>query len=596
MSKKLTGGDIFRFGLLLVALIIVPLISRRAVVDVSKYEYGIIRSSQQIADIFSYNKSVTICVLGAIMLITILMDIFVDNKRIDFKKASLVLLAGFLLLNFLSAVFSPYKYVAFNGISERYEGFFVILGYITLCFAAIIYTDNPVKAKLMLLGVALSGLFVGAIGTFQYFGLDIFKTDLGNRLVLGDMYKEGGTNLAIKLDSVYSTLYNPNCVGLFMGMLVPVTLIMTLVLPVKSKLKYIFGLSFITCVIALVGSNSLGGFLGAGMGIVFFVVISLVYFICKRNKKGIALITVLIIVMGAGATGFAASDARVIEKLNIIVSALKNPDEIKGNSFYEGVSVKEMSADINTKGGVITIDFTVQPPSFLQNGNMLDVTKQEEAYIYNVQGVAQTKLEIINDIYSVSMTDDNNTTTSFLFGIFDNSVSVLDKFGNPVDASQPVKTIGFKGMERLGSNRGYIWSRSIPLLFENIFVGKGPDTFSLEFPQDDVYGKLEFLGNPYVIVDKPHNMYLQIGINTGLLSLVLFLLLMAVYFFNTVKSVFKTDNISLAGVKLAFLTGVIGYLTAGITTDSVVSVGPVFWILLGIGFALNSMDINSLEE
>lgn len=592
MSKKLSGGDIFRFGLLLFAMVIIPLISRRAVVDVSRYEYGIVRSAQQIADIFSYNKSVAICVVGTVLLITILMDFFVDNKKVELKKISFVFLGIFLVLNFLSALFSPYKYVAFNGISERYEGFLVILSYITFCFATIIYTDNLPKVRLMLLGVALSGLFVGLIGTMQYFGYDIFKTDLGNRLVLG----KGGANLSIKLDSVYSTLYNPNCASMFMGMLVPVTLIIALVLPFKNKLKYVFGVSFIVSLITLIGSNSLGGFLGAGTGLVFAVIIGVIYSIKEKNKKGIIGTLALIIAFCFLGAGMVAANTKIVDKFNVIVAALKNPDIITGSSYYENVTVNGMQANIITKGGTINIDFTAEPPVFLQNNNKVGMTAEDNGYVYAVEGVAKVKLEAVDNIYSISMIDDYGTTTSFLFGIIDNKVSVLDKFGNPVDASQPVRTIGFKGMERLGSNRGYIWSRSIPLLLDNIIIGKGPDTFSLEFPQNDVYGKLEFLGNPYVIVDKPHNMFIQIGVNTGLLSLIVFLLLMFVYFINTLKNVFGTSSLSVAGVRLAILAGVIGYLIGGMTTDSVVSVSPVFWILLGLGFAVNSLDLSSLEE
>lgn len=592
MSKKLSGGDIFRFGLLLFAMVIIPLISRRAVVDVSRYEYGIVRSAQQIADIFSYNKSVAICVVGTVLLITILMDFFVDNKKVELKKISFVFLGIFFVLNFLSALFSPYKYVAFNGISERYEGFLVILSYITFCFATIIYTDNLPKVRLMLLGVALSGLFVGLIGTMQYFGYDIFKTDLGNRLVLG----KGGANLSIKLDSVYSTLYNPNCASMFMGMLVPVTLIIALVLPFKNKLKYVFGVSFIVSLITLIGSNSLGGFLGAGTGLVFAVIIGVIYSIKEKNKKGIIGTLALIIAFCFLGAGMVAANTKIVDKFNVIVAALKNPDIITGSSYYENVTVNGMQANIITKGGTINIDFTAEPPVFLQNNNKVGMTAEDNGYVYAVEGVAKVKLEAVDNIYSISMIDDYGTTTSFLFGIIDNKVSVLDKFGNPVDASQPVRTIGFKGMERLGSNRGYIWSRSIPLLLDNIIIGKGPDTFSLEFPQNDVYGKLEFLGNPYVIVDKPHNMFIQIGVNTGLLSLIVFLLLMFVYFINTLKNVFGTSSLSVAGVRLAILAGVIGYLIGGMTTDSVVSVSPVFWILLGLGFAVNSLDLSSLEE
>jgi hypothetical protein len=37
----------------------------------------------------------------------------------------------------------------------------------------------------------------------------------------------------------------------------------------------------------------------------------------------------------------------------------------------------------------------------------------------------------------------------------------------------------------------------------------------------------------------------------------------------------------------AAFIGVIGYLAAGFFNDSIVSVAPLFWILLGIGISIN---------
>jgi hypothetical protein len=42
--------------------------------------------------------------------------------------------------------------------------------------------------------------------------------------------------------------------------------------------------------------------------------------------------------------------------------------------------------------------------------------------------------------------------------------------------------------------------------------------------------------------------------------------------------------------------GVVGYLFAGIFNDSVVSVAPVFWIVLGVGVALNFMNRETLHN
>lgn len=71
--------------------------------------------------------------------------------------------------------------------------------------------------------------------------------------------------------------------------------------------------------------------------------------------------------------------------------------------------------------------------------------------------------------------------------------------------------------------RGYIWSRTIPILPDYLVLGAGPDCFLYEFPQDDILGKLYAYGTGSIVVDKPHNLYLQIFVNEGGIALLAFL-------------------------------------------------------------------------
>ena len=142
-----------------------------------------------------------------------------------------------------------------------------------------------------------------------------------------------------------------------------------------------------------------------------------------------------------------------------------------------------------------------------------------------------------------------------------------------------VESFGFEGLERIGSGRGYIWSRSLPIIRRTIFFGSGVDTFAYEFPQDDYAGKLKFLYDAYLIIDKPHNLFLQMAINSGLISLILFILFLFVWFMNIIHKI-KQNN---ALLLFAILSSVLTYLVCGLFTDSTVSVTPTFWILLALG-------------
>jgi O-antigen ligase len=149
-------------------------------------------------------------------------------------------------------------------------------------------------------------------------------------------------------------------------------------------------------------------------------------------------------------------------------------------------------------------------------------------------------------------------------------------------------TIGFQGKEKLGSARGYIWSRSLPILLHSLFIGQGPDTFFAVFPQGDLLGKLYAYNTTQMIVDKPHNLYLQISINEGGIALIAFLVMMLAYCIDSFKlyALRKEYNVQQA-IGAAIALAIIGYLGAGFFNDSIVSVAPIFWVLFGTGIAVN---------
>lgn len=72
---------------------------------------------------------------------------------------------------------------------------------------------------------------------------------------------------------------------------------------------------------------------------------------------------------------------------------------------------------------------------------------------------------------------------------------------------------------------------------------------------------------------------------------------MAIYIVDSIK-LYALRNVYTKAQILGSSTclGVIGYLFAGIFNDSVISVAPVFWIVLGVGVALNYMNRTELNK
>jgi len=182
-----------------------------------------------------------------------------------------------------------------------------------------------------------------------------------------------------------------------------------------------------------------------------------------------------------------------------------------------------------------------------------------------------------------------------------------EKFSYPlILRNNGFKTIGFQGRvsdiytadrvrwmdgyESKGSARVYIWSRTIPKLKKTGFFGGGPDTFSLIFPQEDNFGKRIAYGNPSMIVDKPHNLYLQIIINMGYLFFIGFVVFVGSYLIHSIK-IYRNKKIDgfYEVVGLSTALAITGYLAAGMFNDSAVSVAPYFWFFMGLGIAINKI-------
>jgi O-antigen ligase len=91
------------------------------------------------------------------------------------------------------------------------------------------------------------------------------------------------------------------------------------------------------------------------------------------------------------------------------------------------------------------------------------------------------------------------------------------------------------------------------------------------------------------VITKPHNLYMQIGIQTGVISLIAFILFYLAYFISSARLYIRgrfTSFYSRFG--LAVFVGTIGYMISGISYDSSITTAPIFWVLIGTGIAVNS--------
>ena len=77
------------------------------------------------------------------------------------------------------------------------------------------------------------------------------------------------------------------------------------------------------------------------------------------------------------------------------------------------------------------------------------------------------------------------------------------------------------------TGRVYIWLNTLPILKETLVLGKGAGNFAFYFPQEDLVGALNTNGTTANLIDKPHNMFLQVWCDYGLPAMICFAGLLA---------------------------------------------------------------------
>lgn len=123
----------------------------------------------------------------------------------------------------------------------------------------------------------------------------------------------------------------------------------------------------------------------------------------------------------------------------------------------------------------------------------------------------------------------------------------------------------------LDNGRLDIWFNSLPLIKEYFVVGAGLDNYYYIFKKYPL--------------DKAHNIYLQILITNGLLSLLLYLLLLFLIFIK------KHKDPLMVSLYIAF----IGYSIQGFANISVIDVAPYFFIFMGLICASTNNKIDKCK-
>lgn len=619
-KQQLDIASLVAFLPAVLAMAIIPILMRAVLVstkliDDIRYFKGILDEESKIyymADIYSQCKALAVVVFAVIMLVVAAvcckyMFRYVEKRSFVYVGASVV----YVLMSLASALGSQYSNAAFFGVFDRAEGFFTTACYFVL-FLFTMYafrkTQNfsyIVAALMICTGVNI------IIGLFQYTGHNLFLYDWFASFNVTAEFREMmelNIDAATEAGTMYGALYHYNYVGSFMGMTIP----MFTVLAIYGKTifhKIIFALFSLGSIFMLLASSARSGI----VAIIAAAVVALVVFgrlLISRWKITLAIVGgAAVLLVGAN---FALDNAlfRRIPSIFEDVVDMVAPADDDADLFSE-LPVREIkhnkdgSITLITQKDAVTIAFDEQELDYnytdSQSNEIPLIVREDGTYGFDDDRFSDINFEWMqldtsveqeyNDMMALWFGNDTKHKLTFILYNY-KQLHLIDTRTGERFVPENAEAIGFKGKEKLGSSRGYIWSRTLPLLKDCILIGYGADTYAYVFPQNDILAKYySYAEGFFITVDKPHNLYIQLFFSHGLIALIAFIVICAVYLIDcfrlyALKKSYRIEQI----YGISIMLGVVGYLAAGLFNDSVVSVAPVFWILLGVGAALNTIN------
>lgn len=571
---------------LIFILVVIPLIAKVYSYDPKLSQFDWFPNFTEHSDLFLYYKSVFFTITTAIMAFLILGKRFIEDQH-AITALEFYPLAAYAILALLSTLFSQYRSYGFSGIHEQFESIWVLLGYCVAAYYAYIFVEEDDISFLIrwfLLGIAILTI----LGLAQALSHDFFRTKFGQKLITAGT-KYSSLDFTFEEDRVYMTLYNPNYVGSYVALVFPILICLILFFKVGNNTDKKL-VSILECIISvflvaglafcLIKSASKSGIIAvAGTFFLFFLIL-----IPRLKKYWYLGILALVIMIG----GIFFADRALNHLLSDSICNLFSRE--KTTYDLEDITVTKEDVIFTYRGN--TIHFRITENYEIEvtdaDGTLLPLQKGDGfSYViaderFSDISISQFPIEEhmsmgINILGTSWYFSNDNETREYLF------YNIYGKWTNFKVAPSAV----FTGRESIATNRGYIWSRTIPLLKHYILLGSGADTFSIVYPNDDYLGMYNS-GYTGQTITKPHNLYLQIAVQSGVLSLIAFLAFYLIYFVSSflLYTKCKLDSYS-SKIGLGIFVGSFGYMISGIINDSMITVAPIFWTLLGVGISIN---------
>ena len=456
---------------LMAVLGVVPLIVRLYAYDCGLEYFDFFQNADDYlakggtGDLFLRWKMVWFVVFSAIMAAILIFRLITEGKELEFHKIFLPL-GVYALMALLSSVLSDYRHFSFVGIYEQFEPLWALLGYCVVIYYAFLFIQNEHDVKMVLWALTFSTVIILYIGITQAFFTDFFKTDLGAKLILPKwaFNEDGSAGMTFNFEEgrVYLTLYNPNYVGSYVAILMPVFLM--LVFGADRIWKKIgAGLIAVGLILALLGSGSKAGFIGTIVSILAMMVI----FNKRLFKHWIAVLLTAALMVGVVVAYGHHTDYALLNRLKAAMHPAKqtfNLTSIKTLDEEVIVTYKENDLhgimEYDSANGNFDVRFTDA------SGNKVETVSDPETVTFTVQderfpGFKVTPVMLGQNRLGFELKIDGH---GWYFARLNGTYYLYTPFG------KFVKTVDTEGVDwlvshaRALSGRAYIWGKTIPLL------------------------------------------------------------------------------------------------------------------------------------
>lgn len=622
--KTKKSESIIYFIPIFVLLCIHPLFLRLYEFDNGLGDYAWMGQSEGRMDLFLHGKMILFECICAACVICLICYLFRENQLLRLPKTFL-LLAGYAVLAFASTMLSAYRQFGFSGNDEQFENIWCLIGYVLVIVYLYLMVQKRQHVRMLLYALLIGSLIIGFIGVSQFIGHDLLMTGAAKQLYIPNSLRGTLLDIAFGIGTVYATLYNPGYVGLYTSLICPILIIMTFY-DQKMSVRILAGVACVLLVISTVGSQTVGGYIGLGVSFCVLLIMMLKKSISSGRNRIITVLSCgVLIALVFGCTALqpniiqhaagrasadeaanesepineAAADSEpeyhVTESVNDLVSAesaaqckleaIQETDDYV-EFCYNGIYFREM---MNIRDNAVYLDFTNQ------QGEPITYDYDEASMIYTLtepglEGITSYSVNILDTyIGFITNIDGKNWTFTYTYKGDDLSYYTINAY-NKLDKNITSESAVFTDHYRLFNGRGYIWAKTIPLLKEYIILGSGADSFTFVFPQSDYLSAYKS-GYENMLITKPHNIYLQTAVQTGVLSLVLLLVFYAIYAIDCLRLYFMKQIVDDgAAYAIAIFAGTTGFLVLSLINDSTICVTPVFCALLGTGLALNRIN------